>query len=224
MRWSFSRSFWWFSWFRRRLVLDFFKSISYSRLALIHRDCRVIFIEGRRFLIGLHKLLFIVHLMIATKSRRTFNKWRSRIFANTWRLINKIILQLSVILTHVALNVWFGLGLIGSSLIYFGVGWSLLVGYLWFEDRWWFFFSEIWVRNLASFFSMIIDFFWGRFGKSTRNSSIRIKAVDVWFCTRGRDSLRIVCVVATTVSIVMTVNTWVVLIPLILCCGTICFR
>ena len=129
MRWSFSGTFRWFSWFWRRLVLDFFKSIPYSRLALVHRDCRFIFVEGWRFLISLHKLLFIVHLMIATESRWTFNKRRGRIFADTWRLINKIVLQLSLILAHVALNIRLGLWLIGSSLIYFGVGWSLLVRY-----------------------------------------------------------------------------------------------
>ena len=225
MRWSFSGTFRWFSWFWRRLVLDFFKSIPYSWLALVHRDCRVIFIEGWRFFISLHKLLFIVHLMIATESRGTFNKRGGRIFADTWRLVNKIVLQLSLILAHVALNIRFGLGLVGSSLIYFGVGWSLLIGYLWFEDRWWFFFSEVWVMNLTSFFSVGIDFFWGRFRKSTRNSSIRIKAVDVRFLTWSGDSLGIVYVVATAVGVVVTVDTWVVLIPpLILGCWAICFR
>ena len=70
-----------------------------------------------------------------------------------------------------------------------------------------------------------MDFFWWRFRKSTRNSSVRIKAVDVRLCARGWDSLGIIMyVMATAVSIVLTVNTWIVLIPLILCCGTICFR
>ena len=225
MLWSFSGTFWWFSWFWGRLVLDFFKSIPHSRLAFVHRDRRVIFIEGWGFFISLHKLLFIVHLMIATESGRSFNERGCRIFANTWRLVNKIVLQLSLILAHVALNIRLRLGLVGSSLIYFRVGWSLLVGYLWFEDRWWFFFSEIWVRNLASFFSMGMDFFWGWFRKITRNSSVRIKAVDVRFLTWGRDSFGIVYVVATSVGIVVTVDTWVVLIlSRIFGRWTICFR
>ena len=225
MLWSFSRTFWWFSWFWGRLVLDFFKSIPYSRLALVHRDRRVIFIEGWGFFISLHKLLFIVHLMIATKSRWSFNKRGCRIFANTWRLVDKVVLQLSLILARVTLNIRFRLGLVGSSLIYFGVGWSLLVGYLWFEDWRWFFFSEIWVRNFASFFSMGMDFFWGWFRKITRNSSVRIKAVDVRFLTWGRDSFGIVYVVATSVGIVVTVDTWVVLIlSQIFGRWTICFR
>ena len=132
MRWSFSRTFWWFSWLWRRLVLDLFESIPNSWLALVHRNRRIIFVKGWRLLIGLYKLLFIVHLMIATKCRWAFDKWGGRIFADTWRLINKIVLQLSVILAHVALNVRLGLRLIGSSLFNFWVGWSLLVWYLWF--------------------------------------------------------------------------------------------
>ena len=79
--------------------------------------------------------------------------------------------------------------------------------------------------NLTSFFSVGIDFFWRRFRKSTRNSSIRIKAVDVRFLTWSWDSLWIVYVVATAVCVVVTVDTWVVLIlPWILGRWTICFR
>ena len=223
--WSFCRSLWRFSWFRRRLILDLFESISDSWLAFIHGYGRIIFIEGRGFLICLYKLLLIEHLMIATESGRALNKRRGRIFTNTWRLFGEIILQLPLILRTIALNVW--LGLVASLPINLWISWLLGLRYLRLQIRRWFLLTQIGVWIFARLFIVSIYFFRWWFRKIARNSCVWIKAVDIWFMTWGGDTFRIMHIMTATVSVVVTIDSRIILVltgPMIFCSRAICFR
>ena len=74
---------------------------------------------------------------------------------------------------------------------------------------------------------MSIYFFRWWFRKIARNSWLWIEAVDIWFMAWGGYTFRIMHVVATTVSVVVAIDSRIILVltgPMIFCSGSICFR
>ena len=83
----------------------------------------------------------------------------------------------------------------------------------------------VWI--FASLFIVGIYFFRRWFRKIARNSCVWIEAVDIWFMAWGWDTFRIMHVLTTTVSVVVTIDSRIILIltgPMIFGSRTICLR
>ena len=135
--WSICWPLRWFSRLWRWRICDLLESISDSWLAaLIHWNRRIILCECRRLFIRLYNILFIVLLMVSTECWRWFNEGWSWCFAYAWRLLYKVILQLSLVLITAIRDVLIWLA--WSTFLDFWVRRLLTLLTLMLHVRWWF--------------------------------------------------------------------------------------
>ena len=222
VRWSICWSLWRLSWLWRWLICHLLESISYSWMTLIHRNRRIIFGECRRFLISLDDIFFIVLLMISTECGGWFYKWGSRRFAYAWRLLNKVILQLSLVLITAIRDILIWLP--WSSFLDFWVGHLLtlltLMLHVW---RWLLSFVSLWRTRmftmlLMACWSILVSGFW----EGTRNSWIWVKSCYCWFCVwSGHSSLLLHVLMTASSSVAIS---WHLVLSMVFCSRSISVR